>query len=294
MTGSIITKKGRIIMLDRSYHDDGDATYTAPSQFTVGINGSDPTVATTALDNPVPITGTESVDACDATTGWTAGTDSAVSLNTTTYKEGTGALNIYKTGTSANALSASKTTTSRNFSSKDFHAWVYLTAVTDLISAGTALSIRFGSDASNYWQRDYDVSTLADGWNLVVFDTSSPSSQVGSPDGTSCDYTAVLLYTDLAADTIAAGRVIVDDLKLASDGDYLKSYETGYPLVDETNVEVETQMFLPSTMANGYDIDSVAMVNTDATVQVFSVDVFTSESKSSTDEFIMISKDRLL
>ena len=290
--GSVITDKGKIIFLNRTYKVTPD--YTAPTVFKVGINNGTPSVTSTELDRPVPISGTESVDDCEATTGWNAGTDSVVSLNSSTYKIGSGALNIYKTGTAGTVASASKTTTSRDFTSKDLHSWVYIATLADLVATGTAVTIRFGSDSSNYYYYDVNISSLSAGWNLVVFNSAGASGTTGSPTIAACDYYYIAFNTDLAADTIAAGDVIIDDLKAASADDYTKTYETGYPSIEEASFEVETQMFLNSVEANGYDLNSNAMFNTDSTPLMFSEDTVAADSKSNTDEFIYIAKDRVI
>lgn len=292
VNGSIITNEGKKIFLDRTYN--ATATYTAPSLFKLGISETTPSVADTSLTREVPISGTETVDDCEATTGWSGGTDSAVSLNSTTYKIGSGSLNIYKSGTTGTVFSASKTTTSVDFTSKDLHTWLYITDLTDLVSTGTAVTIRFGSDSSNYYYLDTTIGSLAAGWNLIVFNSSGATGSAGSPTITACDYYYIALNTDLAADTVAEGDVVIDDLKVASTDDYVKTFETGYPTINESTLEATTKCRVSTTEANGYNINALGLFNNDATKKMFSKFVFASESKETTDEIIFTIKDRII
>lgn len=289
--GSTITNNGHKIIINRSYKAAPD--YTVPSRVRVGANTSSPTISTTSIDRIVPIQGTEAVDSCDATTGWTAGApDSAVALNTSTYKEGTGSLTISKINTGTTSFFISKTTTSRDFTSKDFWMWVYIVDITDLVSAGTAMVIKFGSDSSNYYYYNVPITSLTNGWNYVTFNTTTKSGTTGAPTIATCAYTQVLFNTDLTTDLVAANRIIIDDIKVASADDYYKGFEASYPIIDETLYQVTMRARLLTTDANGYLIDSIGWYNTDATNLLHSIDVIIPESKSSTDELIFESVDR--
>jgi len=265
------------------------------SNFKIGISNGTPSVADTDLDNPVPISGTETVDDCEAITGWTDSADMTTATSTSFVKEGTYSLSLAKDGAGSATYSTSKTTTSLDFTSKTLFVWIYLTDVTDLIVTGTdAITIRFGSAAGDYYQKGWDISELAVGWNLLYFTSATSDSTVGAPAIGACDYSYIALTCDLAADTIAANRIMMDDWKLASVDDFVKTYVTSYPTIDETNFEVEIRCQLLSTEANGYDINGLGLVNTDGTVLMASEDTFTAESKSSTDQFTFIVKDRLV
>jgi len=85
----------------------------------------------------------------------------------------------------------------------------------------------------------------------------------------------------------------MDDIKLASAGDYTKIYATGYPSINTSNLEVTHRVALLSTEANGYLITETGFFNTDTSPIMISRDTFTSISKSSTDEIIIVSKDKL-
>lgn len=293
-SGSIITNAGKRIIMNRAYNDDGATAYTAPSVFSIGIMNSTPKLTDTGLARPVPISGSETVDDCEAITNWSSGTDSAISLNTTTFKIGSGALNIYKTGSSGAVFSASKTVTSLDFTNKELSVWVYIADTDYLVSTGTAIIIHYGSDSSNYYVFNIDATSLSDGWNLIVKSSADANSTEGTPTISACDYFAIFFNTELSTDTVAEGSVVIDDIKLVGAGNYKKAYVTGYPSIDENNNEVETQMFLSSVEANGYDINSIGMFNTDSSPIMFAVDTFLGESKSNTDELVFVVKDRFI
>jgi hypothetical protein len=293
VNGSIITNSGKKIIINRSYKASPD--YTVPSLFKVGIDNSTPSVTDTDLDNPVPMDSTEAVDDCEATTGWTDSADMTAATSTTRVKEGTYSLSLAKDNTGSATYSTAKTTTSLDFTSKTLFVWLYITDVTDLVATGTdAVTIRFGSDASNYYQMGWDISVLAAGWNMLYFTSASADSTTGTPSLAAMDYSYIALTCDLAADTVAANRIMMDDWKLASETDFTKAFEGGYPALDETNHEVEIRGTLTSVQANGYDINGFCLINSDGTILMHSEDTFTAESKASTDQFTFIIKDRLI
>ena len=292
-SGSIIVNNGKKIILDRAYN--ASATYSQPSTFKVGILNGTPSVADTELDNPVPISGTEAVDTCEVITGWVDSADMTITTNAVTFKEGSNSLSLAKDAGSSVNFSTAKTTTSRDFTSKTLFVWLYITAVADLVATGTdCVIIRFGSGAGDYYQKGWDISELAVGWNLLYFTSATADSTTGTPAIAACDYSFIQLTTDLAADTIAADRIFMDDWKVASSDDFTKTIVSGYPTVDETNFEVEIRGQLLSTEANGHDINGFALFNADGTPLMHSEDTFTAESKSSTDQFTFIVKDRLI
>jgi len=293
VNGSIITNNGKKIIINRAYKTTPD--YLEPSTFKIGILNGTPNVADTDLDVPVAISGTEAVDACEAITGWVDSADMTITTNAVTFKEGSNSLSLAKDAGSSVNFSTAKTTTSRDFTSKTLFVWLYITAVADLVATGTdCVTIRFGSAAGDYYQKGWDISVLTTGWNLLYFTSATADSTTGAPALGAMDYSFIQLTTDLAADTIAADRIFMDDWKIASADDFIKTYVSGYPTVDETNFEIEIRGQLLSTEGNGYDINGFALFNADGTPLMHSEDTFTAESKSSTDQFTFIVKDRLI
>lgn len=286
MTGSgVITTDGMKIVLDRTF--SSSPTRTFPNQFMVGEGTTDATVSDTALVKPRAIENYEVVDTMDATTGWTASGTNSVTLNTTTYVRATGALNLIKSDTGSAIASMSKTTTSLNFTSKTFFAFVYISSsLYANLAASAAVVFRFGSDSSNYYQfaiNKVDLTTL---WNHLQFSTATATSTVGSPSLSAMDYTYFALEATGAGITCAAGDFIVDEPFLWDSTDLDKTQETGYPAISYADLSVELRGRLNTLNANGFLLTEVAFSNLDSTPLLFSRDTFSALSKTDVDEFI--------
>jgi len=271
-------------IMQRAY--TATAVQLPPTQFKMGNGTTDFANADTDLENPVPITGTEQIDDADATTGWVAGTDSAITLNTTTFQQGTGALNLAKTGTSGTTGSMSKTTTSLDFTSKSFSVLINIQTLADLVASGTAISLRFGSDSSNYFQFDVAIGSLVAGINIIQFTSATATSTTGAPVITACDFTEIIFNVDLAADLMAAGDFIVDDIKLASTDDFFKDFEA-VPAVDTSLDQISHDSRVTTIELNGILISEGGSFNKDGTPVMSSRYTFDPFSKSNTDELII-------
>jgi len=288
---SIITNTGKQIMLDRTYTET--PTKTAPKYFKVGSGQATAVASASSMTNPVPISGTDSIDDCE-TADWTDSADMTTALNSTTYKIGSNSLNLTKDATASATASTYKTTTSINFTSQEFSMWLYIldSAALAKLATSACLTIRLGSDASNYWQWTKDKSALAVGWNLIDGLTTSNGTETGSATLTAMDYTYIGLTATGSAIVWSAGDILMDDLKAVAADDYLKAFTS--TTINNSALEVEIRSNLSSLEANGYLLNGFGVVNNDSTKLLFSLDDFTAESKSNTDEFIFITKDKLL
>ena len=304
--GSIISKDGKKIMLNRTY--EAVPTYSAPTVFKLGILNGTPLVADTNLDYAIPIEdGTTCDDGSNTLTGSTGGDNSTD--NTTTYKEGAGNSDVTSQNLIANGTSASKIWTIADLDTagddavgtQPYALWLYIkdaTALAKLVSAGTAISIKFrtnGDAANKYYEDAFEDGDVAVGWNWITSNTTIVTGLTagagGAPSGV-LDEFVITITTNNATDTFVAGDVIYDLLRQWATSDLTKSFVSGYPTYDYTNSEVTIRCLANSTEANGFDINSDALFNTDTTVLLHSEDVFTAESKSSTDEIAFIVKDR--
>jgi hypothetical protein len=294
VNGSIVTNNGLKIIMNRAFKSVPD--YTTLDKFKVGYDNGTPNVADNELDYLIPLTGTEAVDSCDATTGWTDSADMTVSVNASTYKEGTGALNLTKDGGASDTASTDKTTTSRDFTSKELMVWLYIKDATMYAKLATTdcVTIRFGSDNANYYYYTRDKSNLEVGWNVVRFSTATADGTTGAPVIAACDYSYIAIKATGAAITWSAADLIMDDWKVASADDFLGSITLGYPTIDETNHECELRALVPTTQANGYLVNSIGWYNTDVSRLMGTEATFAEESKSDTDEFIIITKIRMV
>ncbi len=122
---------------------------------------------------------------CDATTSWTTGANIALTLDTTDYREGTGAILatasasagtvIYDHAALAKNLSAYATTDYLQF-------WLALSAK----ATCGAVTVKLGNDASNYWYWTWAVADLTDYgatlvWNWFSKRPADATGSVGSP-----------------------------------------------------------------------------------------------------------------
>lgn len=292
---SVVTKAWKGKLLTRGYTDGHGLT--APSRFKVGIDQTTAEDTDTDLDHPIPISGTEQVDSCDAITGWTDSADMTISVNSSTYLEGTGALNLTKDGSASATASTSKTVTSLDFTSKTLSVRVRINSTALALMATTdCITIRYGSDSSNYYQWTKDKTDMVQD-SFAVFDgldSSNADSTTGSPVETAMDYFYIAVTATASGDTWSAGDLIMDDILIASSDDYFKNFTSGYPSVDEDTLMVTLRGELLSTEANGYNVDGWAAFNTDGTAVLEGIDDFTDESKTATDEIIIVAKNRLI
>ena len=282
----LLLRNGGKILVNRFGKTTPD--YSIISRFKLAIDMADITVTDTDIQTLIPISGTETVDDCSATTGWTISGTNSISVNSTTYKSdgGTaGALNIIKSDTSAATLNISKTTTSLNGTSKDFLIWIYIkdaTALAKLKSSGTCFTIRFGSDSSNYYYKDYTVSSLAVGWNfLKIIITSGFTGTTGSPSITGLDYTYLFFETNNTTDTLAAGDLIFDAIRLASVDDYYKNIDS--LTIDEADNSITVVSKLTISEANGFLLNGHATENADTSALLATKTKYTGTSKGNTD-----------
>ena len=302
---SVVTKGGDKIMLNRGWKTVPD--YTVPSLFMIGRNNSTPTTSSTGLDTPIPITDGTLIDpGSNSFTGSLGGTNTT--SNTSLYKPGMSLSDNTGQNLLANGSSVSKVWTktglTNNFvTTKPFGLWLYIKDSTTLAkfkSSSTALEIRIGSDASNYYYRTFTASTLTTGWNWITSNTTlvSALSTVGTPGGTLNTF-IIVITTNNATDTFAAptnptAEVVYDMARQWASTDTQKAFVSGYPSIDEVNMIVEIRGYIVSTEMNGFDFNSVALKNTDGTPIVSDIDVFSpAESKSDTDEFSIILKNQL-
>lgn len=303
--GSIITNSGKSLILQRAY--ESSPSVTAISEAKIGILNGTPSVTSTDLDTPVPIEdGTINDDGTNLMTGSSGGDNTTD--NTTTFKEGSSGIVSDTTAQNLNTNTSSATkqwaisslsSAGTAFTGTDYGTlWLYIKDSTTLayfLSSGTALEVRLGSDSSNYYSLTKTAADLSTGWNWISSypDAFDQLTETGTVTGT-IDYFAIIITTNNATDSWTEGDVVYDLLRGFVDSDFTTSFDSSYPNVNTTDLEVETQITLNSLKANGFDINGLGLVNTDSSPIFFSEDTFTSESKSSTDVITFICKDRII
>jgi len=144
----------------------------------VGLNSTTENSTDTGLFG-----GGTTLDACDATTGWSnSGDASATVLNTTAgyFMEGTGCLNL-PTTFSAGVASWYKTLGSTNLASKKLYVWLYIDDASDLATSTNAVSLDLGTGGfTNYDTWNYANTSFSNGWNSLYVDVNTYDSTSGS------------------------------------------------------------------------------------------------------------------
>jgi len=169
------------------------------------------------------------LDACDDPTAWIPIGDGAVSLNTTNYKQGIGAINIYKQATTQAIFGAEKTIPATDFENKVFAFWVYVDSNSTLNKLSIARIYLFDS-AGNYHYWDLRLKV---GWNkftiipnkiverdsnyvleeLHLYNREDGASAI-APDLKSITKIRIYFETKSVTDTIAEGSLVIDYLSL--------------------------------------------------------------------------------
>jgi len=305
--GSIKTTLGKNIQLYRSYTVNGDLSatqYLAPTKVRIGTDGVTPNIANTNLTKPLPISdGTVNDDGSNTLTGSLGGDNST--SNTVTFKEGAGLTDVTAQNLIANGTSISKIWTIADLtvagancvSTQYVGLWLYIldaTALAKFLTAGTALEIRLGVDSTtNYYSKVLTASELAVGWNWISDNGLLSAWTVNGTPGTLNDF-QIRITTNLAADAFIAGDVVYDLLRQWTYAESLSAFTVGWPTFDYINNEVLIKSRITSIQANGYLVDNLSLWNEDTAPLMASEDKQTGESKSSTDEFILIFKERIL
>lgn len=258
--------------------------YGIPEYQTIGFLNQTPASSASSLTTPFPVLAAEVVDALNVTTGWSASTGGAVSLNSTVgeFIWGTGCLNLRKTGTGNSVITYSKSTlTSSVFTAKDFWSWFFIDDLSLLAASGTVVSVRLGSSDANYYQKDFDITELSEGVNWLYFNIAGADSTTGSPSAGAITYFAIII-TALSNATVWDTELRLDKLFLATSSDYIVSFETGPSLVgggrtirSSTRVRTSQGVGVPATNSGWFTSDGT----------MYGIDRFTRDDKTQNEEW---------
>lgn len=188
------------------------------------------------------------IDDCEATTGW-----SNVTLNSTTFKYGSGALNLSLASTGWRV--ADKTISSTDLSNKivTLHVYVKDSAVLANLAGSVNIEFNLGSDDANRYKYYTPVSELSVGWNVFRVDVENPDNTNGTPPATS---------------NITWMRFAVNVLATGSDGDVIFDHiQTGAPVKTTNHLGTDdAALFFPGDTAGGYvDLGAGVLDLTDGT-----------------------------
>ena len=298
MAGQILNL-GLDLWAERFLGTSSESTITL---FKVGIGTTAVTGTDTDLEIAIPIEdGTTNDDGSNTLTGSSGGDNST--NNTTTFKEGAGNTDVTAQNLIANNTNALKIWTISNLASagtnvsgtQPFGLWIFINDSADLakfLTSGTALEIKLGSDASNYFSLTKTAANLTTGFNWITSNTVNVNAltETGTVSG-NIDTFIIEVTTNNATDTFVAGDVVYDLLRQWSTSDLVKNLDSGFPSYDSTVKEIETQGTLTVLQANGFDLTEMAVENTEGTA--WNRDVYTSFSKSSTEKLIFTLKDQI-
>lgn len=261
---------------------NGTPTYGIPASFQAGILAQTPSAGSTSLTRKAPLTFT-AVDDCEATTGWSASTDGSVALNTTSgeFIEGSGCLNLVKSGTTQTAVTFSKTTTSVDFTSKELWVWLYIADLTNFATT-SCVQIRFGSDSSNYYSYTVNKADLVVGPNWLYFSSATATGTTGSPVIASCDYTAIVITTSATSGTYTGNSVRIDHLQVVTAANMSSTFYSGPTQNTATDV-------VTSIVRVGVG-DAIGQPLTNSgwflsTGEMYGIDQYTADTKTQEEEF---------
>lgn len=190
------------------------------------------------------------IEGCDAITGFTDSTDMTVSVNATEFKENDASLNLTKDGTSSTTASTSKTVTSINFTNKTLNLWLYIVDSTTLnyFAATDGVTIRYGNDASNYYQWTKDRADLAVGWNFIgLLNGANADSTTGTVTETAMDYFYIAIETTVSGDSWSAGDVIMDNIFATAGTLYQRDTITAINKTDDINLYLDDTITITVT-----------------------------------------------
>ena len=247
-TGSLITNKGKEVLVYRSYTRTADlsaTSRTAPYYYKIGMNSTTPAIGDTALNQPLPISnGTVNDDGDNTMTGSSGGDNTTD--NTTTFKEGAGATDDTSQNLKVNATSGTKTWTISNLAingsvidkTKPYGFWLYIADQTTLDKLDETIAIlpmfRTNGDGANYMYCHFGISRadLSVGWTWVSSNKDNVEDLTegndGPPSGTINEF-KLGVYTNNATDVWDEGKVCFDLLRQWSDSDLIDTFTASYP-----------------------------------------------------------------
>jgi len=191
------------------------------------------------------------VDNCDVITGWTDSADMTISVNSTEFKENDLSLNLTKDAGAAAEATTSKTISSPiDFTSKEIGIWIFVldTAALNKLAASNGFGLRFGSDASNYFEWFKDRADFSVGWNLIKdLTTGNADNTVGSPVTTALDFVRIALTAIAAGTTWSVGDYIMDDIKVSSGTLFQRDNLTAINKIDSIQLFFDTTIGITVT-----------------------------------------------
>lgn len=196
---------------------------------------------------------------------WQDSTDAvAASLNSNEELEGEYCIDLGKSGTGSPTATYSRTLASSIDCSYATKFMLYInidsTSAYLVLKDTDCLTLKIGTDDSNYYSYSFDRNNLLVGWQSPVINISD-MSVTGSPGLNQLQYLEISFETSNATDTVSSGGWGMDYwalfVPLSFDDTELDnplttfSFSSGYPRV--TTNSVKWQGFLPKNSGNTYN-----------------------------------------
>ena len=105
------------------------------------------------------------------------------------------------------------------------------------------------------------------------------------------DYTAPSVYKIGTGTTTPATSDTDVETGVNINGGATKSFVSGYPILDETNLQATIRCLLLTTEGNGNSLTEFGLFNTDGSPLMFSHSVFTAISKTTSVQISFVEKE---
>lgn len=152
------------------------------------------------------------MDTYDGNGTWVIGGDtSTLQTDNQKYREGTGSVRFDSAGSTTAVTITNSTLTAVDLT--DYEDKGVMTLDLELPSTSpTSVTLRWGSDASNYWEKTVTVAqnglSFIQGWNTLGFEWQT-ATQIGSPTVTAIDYLQITVTNSSAtAATYRADNIV--------------------------------------------------------------------------------------
>lgn len=287
------TNEGKKTLLEHAYTENPTRTKfskvaiaTTDSESTLNVDSED-------LGFKAPITNTTLIEDGSTINEWSTSTDAVLEVEQVINKKGVNSFNLYKTGTTETFASTQRTGIT-SFDITDSEIWFFVYTQPQTFNEITDYQVRLGSNiGSDYYEYTSPINNLSEGWNAVKFSVSDVSV-VGNPDAENITGIEFVVNTANTGDTISSRSFIFDDVKVINESDFYKGFVNNFPVISQTSNEVTSRVRIRSTEAVGFNISRAGIYNDDAESKLLNYVEFPSESKSDSDEFNLIWRDRVL
>ncbi len=160
----------------------------------------------------------EFVNAMETTGDWSASADAtALAVESGLFIEGAGMMKLGKSGTTTAQIDITDSTaTSIDATDLYLEFDLYIadkTTLDKLRTASFALMVRYGNDASNYNQYEWDASELNVGWNFIKRYVGTTDGTAGTPAPATFDYILIRIFTNNTSDTFTSGKIMLDNIR---------------------------------------------------------------------------------